>query len=57
MVCSIVDKLKVYVLFVLIYFVCVFSASLAPVISITEAGTENGREPHLELHSDSKVCV
>ncbi|XP_060908317.1 band 4.1-like protein 2 isoform X10 [Labrus mixtus] len=30
----------------------------APVISITEAGrdtTENGRDPHLELHSDSKV--
>ncbi|XP_061602368.1 band 4.1-like protein 2 isoform X7 [Cololabis saira] len=30
----------------------------APVISITEAGrdlAENGREPHLELHSDSKV--
>ncbi|CAJ1077336.1 band 4.1-like protein 2 isoform X8 [Xyrichtys novacula] len=27
----------------------------APVISITEAGTaENGRDPHLELHSDSK---
>ncbi|XP_041832697.1 band 4.1-like protein 2 isoform X9 [Melanotaenia boesemani] len=29
----------------------------APVISITEAGrdsAENGREPHLELHSDSK---
>ena len=28
-------------------------------ISITEAGrdtAENGREPHLELHSDSKVC-
>ncbi|KAM4529604.1 band 4.1-like protein 2 isoform 9-T12 [Fundulus diaphanus] len=32
----------------------------APVISITEAGSEtaeNGRDPHLELHSDSKVCV
>ncbi|KAM6991772.1 band 4.1-like protein 2 isoform 12-T13 [Tautogolabrus adspersus] len=32
----------------------------APVISITEAGrdtTENGRDPHLELHSDSKVSV
>ncbi|XP_061602372.1 band 4.1-like protein 2 isoform X11 [Cololabis saira] len=30
----------------------------APVISITEAGrdlAENGREPHLELHSDSKT--
>ncbi|XP_069014558.1 band 4.1-like protein 2 isoform X9 [Embiotoca jacksoni] len=30
----------------------------APMISITEAGrdtAENGREPHLELHSDSKV--
>ncbi|KAM9703681.1 band 4.1-like protein 2 isoform 3-T5 [Menidia menidia] len=30
----------------------------APVISITEVGrdmAENGREPHLELHSDSKV--
>ncbi|XP_049445226.1 band 4.1-like protein 2 isoform X2 [Epinephelus fuscoguttatus] len=27
----------------------------APVISITEATSENGREPHLELHSDSKV--
>ncbi|XP_034555552.1 band 4.1-like protein 2 isoform X3 [Notolabrus celidotus] len=30
----------------------------APVISITEAGrdtAENGRDPHLELHSDSKV--
>ncbi|XP_060908321.1 band 4.1-like protein 2 isoform X14 [Labrus mixtus] len=30
----------------------------APVISITEAGrdtTENGRDPHLELHSDSKT--
>ncbi|XP_042359102.1 band 4.1-like protein 2 isoform X2 [Plectropomus leopardus] len=26
----------------------------APVISITEATSENGREPHLELHSDSK---
>ncbi|CAN9507744.1 unnamed protein product [Ophioblennius macclurei] len=26
----------------------------APVISITEAGTENGHEPHLDLHSDSK---
>lgn len=29
-------------------------------ISITEAGrdtAENGRDPHLELHSDSKVCV
>uniref|UniRef100_A0A4W6ETB6 Erythrocyte membrane protein band 4.1 like 2 n=1 Tax=Lates calcarifer TaxID=8187 RepID=A0A4W6ETB6_LATCA len=32
----------------------------APVISITEAGrdtAENGREPRLELHSDSKVSV
>lgn len=32
----------------------------APMISITEAGREsagNGREPHLELHSDSKVTV
>ncbi|XP_014187668.1 band 4.1-like protein 2 isoform X9 [Haplochromis burtoni] len=32
----------------------------APMISITEAGresAENGREPHLELHSDSKVSV
>ncbi|XP_069014559.1 band 4.1-like protein 2 isoform X10 [Embiotoca jacksoni] len=32
----------------------------APMISITEAGrdtAENGREPHLELHSDSKVNV
>ncbi|KAM6915251.1 band 4.1-like protein 2 isoform 3-T4 [Xenentodon cancila] len=32
----------------------------APVISITEAGrdmAENGRDPHLELHSDSKVSV
>ncbi|XP_072218279.1 band 4.1-like protein 2 isoform X9 [Leuresthes tenuis] len=32
----------------------------APVISITEASgdmAENGREPHLELHSDSKVSV
>ncbi|XP_024147191.1 band 4.1-like protein 2 isoform X6 [Oryzias melastigma] len=32
----------------------------APVISITEAGrdtTENGHDPHLELQSDSKVCV
>ncbi|XP_029983998.1 band 4.1-like protein 2 isoform X8 [Sphaeramia orbicularis] len=27
----------------------------APAISITEAGAENGREPHLELQSDSKV--
>ncbi|XP_039637002.1 band 4.1-like protein 2 isoform X13 [Perca fluviatilis] len=27
----------------------------APVINITEASSENGREPHLELHSDSKV--
>ncbi|XP_070705489.1 band 4.1-like protein 2 isoform X6 [Pempheris klunzingeri] len=28
----------------------------APMISVTEASTaENGREPHLELHSDSKV--
>uniref|UniRef100_UPI0037E701F8 band 4.1-like protein 2 isoform X10 n=1 Tax=Semicossyphus pulcher TaxID=241346 RepID=UPI0037E701F8 len=26
----------------------------APVISITEATSENGRDPHLELHSDSK---
>ncbi|XP_030201884.1 band 4.1-like protein 2 isoform X7 [Gadus morhua] len=26
----------------------------APVINITEAGSENGHEPHLELHSDSK---
>ncbi|XP_029984000.1 band 4.1-like protein 2 isoform X10 [Sphaeramia orbicularis] len=26
----------------------------APAISITEAGAENGREPHLELQSDSK---
>ncbi|XP_059211998.1 band 4.1-like protein 2 isoform X3 [Centropristis striata] len=26
----------------------------APAISITEATSENGREPHLELHSDSK---
>ncbi|XP_029984003.1 band 4.1-like protein 2 isoform X13 [Sphaeramia orbicularis] len=29
----------------------------APAISITEAGAENGREPHLELQSDSKVNV
>uniref|UniRef100_A0A3Q2DFQ7 Erythrocyte membrane protein band 4.1 like 2 n=1 Tax=Cyprinodon variegatus TaxID=28743 RepID=A0A3Q2DFQ7_CYPVA len=32
----------------------------APMISITEAGSEtaeNGRDPHLELHSDSKVSV
>uniref|UniRef100_UPI0037E9319F band 4.1-like protein 2 isoform X6 n=1 Tax=Semicossyphus pulcher TaxID=241346 RepID=UPI0037E9319F len=29
----------------------------APVISITEATSENGRDPHLELHSDSKVSV
>ncbi|KAM6906436.1 band 4.1-like protein 2 isoform 2-T3 [Lycodopsis pacificus] len=27
----------------------------APRISITEATSENGREPHLELHSDSKA--
>ncbi|XP_029965558.1 band 4.1-like protein 2 isoform X8 [Salarias fasciatus] len=27
----------------------------APVISITEAGAENGHEPRLDLHSDSKV--
>ncbi|XP_029984004.1 band 4.1-like protein 2 isoform X14 [Sphaeramia orbicularis] len=27
----------------------------APAISITEAGAENGREPHLELQSDSKT--
>ncbi|XP_074472019.1 band 4.1-like protein 2 isoform X11 [Sebastes fasciatus] len=27
----------------------------APVISITEATSENGRDPHLELHSDSKT--
>ncbi|XP_078131253.1 band 4.1-like protein 2 isoform X14 [Sander vitreus] len=27
----------------------------APVINITEASSENGREPHLELQSDSKV--
>ncbi|XP_028460207.1 band 4.1-like protein 2 isoform X7 [Perca flavescens] len=27
----------------------------APVINITEASSENGREPHLELHSDSKT--
>ncbi|XP_032399555.1 band 4.1-like protein 2 isoform X9 [Etheostoma spectabile] len=27
----------------------------APVINITEASSENGHEPHLELHSDSKV--
>ncbi|XP_037607064.1 band 4.1-like protein 2 isoform X7 [Sebastes umbrosus] len=27
----------------------------APLISITEATSENGRDPHLELHSDSKV--
>lgn len=36
------------------------SDCVAPMISITEAGresTENGREPHLELHSDSKVCM
>lgn len=29
-------------------------------ISITDTGresAENGREPHLELHSDSKVCM
>ncbi|XP_037607066.1 band 4.1-like protein 2 isoform X9 [Sebastes umbrosus] len=26
----------------------------APLISITEATSENGRDPHLELHSDSK---
>lgn len=35
------------------------SDRVAPMISITEAGREsagNGREPHLELHSDSKVC-
>ncbi|XP_041661076.1 band 4.1-like protein 2 isoform X10 [Cheilinus undulatus] len=32
----------------------------APMISITEAGrdtAENGRDPHLELHSDNKVSV
>ncbi|XP_054604325.1 band 4.1-like protein 2 isoform X6 [Nothobranchius furzeri] len=32
----------------------------APVISVTAAGrdgAENGRDPHLELHSDSKVSV
>ncbi|XP_034756572.1 band 4.1-like protein 2 isoform X21 [Etheostoma cragini] len=29
----------------------------APVINITEASSENGREPHLELHSDSKESV
>ncbi|XP_070705488.1 band 4.1-like protein 2 isoform X5 [Pempheris klunzingeri] len=30
----------------------------APMISVTEASTaENGREPHLELHSDSKESV
>ncbi|XP_056437832.1 band 4.1-like protein 2 isoform X3 [Gadus chalcogrammus] len=29
----------------------------APVINITEAGSENGHEPHLELHSDSKASV
>ncbi|KAK0143710.1 Band 4.1-like protein 2 [Merluccius polli] len=29
----------------------------APVISITEAGIENGHEPNLELHSDSKVSI
>ncbi|XP_059897781.1 band 4.1-like protein 2 isoform X8 [Gadus macrocephalus] len=28
----------------------------APVINITEAGSENGHEPHLELHSDSKTA-
>lgn len=36
------------------------SDCVAPMISITEAGresAENGREPHLELHSDSKVCM
>ncbi|XP_037607067.1 band 4.1-like protein 2 isoform X10 [Sebastes umbrosus] len=27
----------------------------APLISITEATSENGRDPHLELHSDSKT--
>ncbi|XP_034080998.1 band 4.1-like protein 2 isoform X3 [Gymnodraco acuticeps] len=27
----------------------------APMISITEATSENGRDPHLDLHSDSKV--
>ncbi|XP_032399561.1 band 4.1-like protein 2 isoform X15 [Etheostoma spectabile] len=27
----------------------------APVINITEASSENGHEPHLELHSDSKT--
>ncbi|XP_028294941.1 band 4.1-like protein 2 isoform X6 [Gouania willdenowi] len=26
----------------------------APMISITDASNENGREPHMELHSDSK---
>lgn len=39
--------------------VCV-SHLVAPMISITEAGrdtAENGRDPHLEMHSDSKVCV
>ncbi|XP_031177888.1 band 4.1-like protein 2 isoform X14 [Sander lucioperca] len=29
----------------------------APVINITEASSENGREPHLELQSDSKESV
>uniref|UniRef100_A0A673BMT5 FERM domain-containing protein n=1 Tax=Sphaeramia orbicularis TaxID=375764 RepID=A0A673BMT5_9TELE len=29
----------------------------APAISITEAGAENGREPHLELQSDSKSSL
>ncbi|XP_032399560.1 band 4.1-like protein 2 isoform X14 [Etheostoma spectabile] len=29
----------------------------APVINITEASSENGHEPHLELHSDSKESV
>ncbi|XP_028294942.1 band 4.1-like protein 2 isoform X7 [Gouania willdenowi] len=29
----------------------------APMISITDASNENGREPHMELHSDSKGSV
>ncbi|XP_034081020.1 band 4.1-like protein 2 isoform X24 [Gymnodraco acuticeps] len=28
----------------------------APMISITEATSENGRDPHLDLHSDSKTA-
>lgn len=42
-----------------LYSVNMFLIPSAPVISITEAGrdtAENGREPRLELASDSKVC-